>query len=92
MRTQLRAKRSQAGQAFVLVAIILLALMAGIGVAFDATYDYYNSVLAGRADVTRGEPARAARAVRTGAARAARGPAGQAQAALRGGAGRIAVE
>jgi hypothetical protein len=37
MKVQLRARRSQAGQAFILVAIIMLGLMAGVGVAFDAS-------------------------------------------------------
>ena len=41
--------RSQAGQAFVLVSIIVMALMSGIGLAIDATYDYYWTVGAGRA-------------------------------------------
>jgi hypothetical protein len=49
VRARLRATRSQAGQAFVLVAVILVTLLTGIGVAFDASFDYYNSALAERA-------------------------------------------
>jgi hypothetical protein len=44
-----RGARSQAGQAFVLVGIIVTALLSGIGFALDATYDYYWTVGAGRA-------------------------------------------
>src|SRR5437879_9923410 len=49
MSTPLRARRSQAGQSIVLVAVIMLTLLTGAGVAFDASYDYYFSILAQRA-------------------------------------------
>jgi hypothetical protein len=44
-----RETGSQTGQVFILVAVILVTLLTGIGVAFDASYDYYNSALAERA-------------------------------------------
>jgi hypothetical protein len=37
------------GQAFVLVAVILVTLLTGIGLAFDASFDYYNAAQAERA-------------------------------------------
>ena len=44
-----RHARSQEGQVFILVAIIIIALLSGVGMALDAGYDYYYTVLAGRA-------------------------------------------
>jgi hypothetical protein len=41
--------RAQRGQAIVLLAVGLIALLAGVGLAFDAGFDYYYSVAAQRA-------------------------------------------
>ena len=49
MRGRPRPRRSQAGQSLILVGVIMLTLSAGVGLAFDASYDYYNAVVAQRA-------------------------------------------